>query len=212
MPSPLTARLPEMVGNIRAVYARATATEREDGRSWYPRAHAIMCEWSETYGYSIATVACVTAALSPQVEWTRNVIMADDILAGRPPSIGGYLRTNRDKAERVRDERLSNLTTVFKGGPKVNNFAANLAGDYYNAVTIDAHAAQIALDEPTYNAGLSWAKYAVFATAYFQAARELGMAPAELQATVWLTWKRMYPPVTKRRVIAQHGRQWKRRT
>jgi hypothetical protein len=189
-----------MSRNILQVYEQATASEREDGLSWYPRAHAIVCEWADTYERSIASVACVVAALSPQVSWERNLVVADDVLAERPPSIGGVLRVNLAKAERVRDERLNNLLTVFPGGPKVNSFAANLAGDYRSAVTVDAHAAQLALADVLFVKGLPWAPYACIAAAYFGAAKTVNIEPAHLQAVCWLTWKRMYSAAAKREV------------
>lgn len=198
--SPLAVRIPEMSRNILQVYAEATSSERADGLSWYPRAHAIVCEWANHYERSIASVACVIAAISPQVSWERNLVIADDVLSGRPPSIGGVLRVNLAKAERVRDERLSNLLSIFPGGPKVNNFAVNLAGDYRSAVTVDAHAAQLALGDVLFTKGLPWAPYACVAAAYFGAAERAGIDPAHLQAVCWLVWKRMHPPAAKREV------------
>lgn len=196
--SPLASRIPEMTVNVLSVYHDATLAERKAGLDWYPNAHDVVLQWAGYYGRSIANVACVVAALSPQVSWERNLIIADDVLKGDNPSIGGVLHVNLRKAEHVRDERISNLLTVFPGGPKVNSFAANLAGDYSGAVTIDAHAAQAALADVLFTKDLPWAPYACIAAAYFEAARQLGIMPAHLQAIVWLAWKRMYSPETKR--------------
>jgi hypothetical protein len=201
--SPLAGRIPEMTRNVLEVYRQATEQEHADGLSWYPRAHQIMIEWAEHYGYSIATAACVTAALSPQLQWERNLILADDVLAGRAASIGGVLRSNWGKAERVRDERIGSLLEVFPGGPKVNSFAANLAGDY-SIVTVDAHAAQAALADVLFVKGLPWAPYACIAAAYRAAAKHAGIEPAHLQAVTWLVWKRLHPAAKKREV----RRQW----
>jgi len=93
-----------MAANVLTVYTQASQGARYDGERWYPDARRIMREWSTHYGYSVATCAAVTAAVSPQVEWTRNLIIADDILANRPISIGGARckRTSRKLSAFVR--------------------------------------------------------------------------------------------------------------
>jgi hypothetical protein len=201
--SPLVSEHARMVRNLVNMY-RQTSTEydRTLGAQWYPLAHRIVCEWADTYGFSIATTACVIAAVSPQVPWERNLIIADDILAGRAPSIGA-LKSNVRKAEHVRDNRLSNLLATFPGGPKVNHFAVNLAGNY-SRVTVDAHALQAALQDVLCIRTLKWSAYAVVADAYETAARKLQLDPATLQAIIWVTWKRLHPTAAKRAV----RRQW----
>lgn len=197
-------RIPEMTRNLVTLYRRkSTIEDVQLGRAWYDDAHRIMCEWSDTYGYSIATCAAVTAAISPQCEWPRNLIIADDILADRAVSVGGALHTNIAKARALRDTRGTDTRTVFKSGPKVYNFSRNLAGDY-SAVTVDTHATQAALRDVEITVGLNAAKYDAFADAYLLASRRVGIAPAIFQAVIWHTWKRLYPRVAK----IQRRTQW----
>lgn len=196
-------RITEMSRNLRHLYKRETSpADVALGSAWYDSAHIIMREWSSTYGYSIATCAAVTAALSPQCDWNRNLIIADDILANRQPSIGA-IRANVAKAEALRDARESDTRTVFKSGPKVYNFSRNIAGDY-SAVTVDTHALQAALCDVEIVLGLKETAYDAFAQAYIRAAESLRLEPAIFQAIIWHTWKRMYPPAAKRNV----RRQW----
>lgn len=197
MPSPHVAHVDTYAANLVALYRdHATEADIRNGLTWYPDATAIMREWSNAYNLPLATVASVTAALSPQLEWSRNLIIADDILAGRQPSIGGALFANIDKAERVRNG--SALFEVFKAAPKVASFAVNLAGDYVNAVTVDTHAAQAASGSVLSNARLTVPAYDAFAHAYHKAAQRVGYPPAFFQAIVWHAWKRMHPPERKR--------------
>ena len=98
---PLVSRMSELEHNLLSLYRTATAEDTSKGLAWYPSAHQIVCEWAETYRLPIATVACVVSALSPQCEWSRNLIVADDLLAGRAPSVGGPLPSNIVKAERI---------------------------------------------------------------------------------------------------------------
>lgn len=190
----------EMVTNIIAVYRQATQDERIRGAEWYPMAHDIVLEWADTFGRSIANVACVIAALSPQVEWSRNLIIADDVLHGNVPSIGSYIRSNLRKAERIRDDNATDTTDYFLQGCKVRSFAANLAGNF-DVVTVDTHAGQIAANNPAANVRVdTWKRYEPVASAYMDAAKRLKLQPATLQAITWLTWKRLYPAGDKRQI------------
>jgi hypothetical protein len=202
---------PAIVRNLLKVCRKAEPEDISAGVDWYPKAQAIVREWTSHYRYSVDTVACVTAALSPQLEWTRNLIIADDVLAGRYPSIGGVLHSNLRKAEQLRDtdwktDRLTigpRMLEVFPGGPKVNSFAYNLAGDM-NIVTVDTHAVQAALNDPLITLGIPWTPYRIFGECYAVAARKVDRQPAEFQAIVWYIWKRLYSRVWK----IQNRTQW----
>lgn len=198
-----TVRMPELTANLLRVFHRRELSDSASGLLWYPKAQAIVRGWADTYGYSIATTASVIAAISPQCGWAQNLIIADDILAGRAPSIGGALLANVRKAQIIRDGRLSNTLATFPHGPKVASFAANLAGDDYR-VTVDTHGAQAALDNVKATVWLKWTPYAVFAECYARAAKHLKIAPAHFQAIIWHVWKREHPPAVKR----NRRRQW----
>lgn len=199
-------RTKEIERNLLRLYHQATDADIVQGIAWYPEARRIVCEWGTTYCFHDDTVAGVIAALSPQQEWSRNLIMADDILAGRPPSVLG-LRSNIIKARLMRDSNpLENLSTrmlrLFPGGPKVNSFALNLAGDN-SVVTVDTHAMQAGLNDVTARYTLKWAPYRVFAECYARAAVMVSRPPAEFQAIIWHAWKRLYPVGTKRQLRKQ---------
>lgn len=203
MKSQFHPRIAEMARNLRHLYHHSTTTgDVALGSVWYDDAYLIMREWSATYGYSIATCAAVTAALSPQLPWTRNLIIADDILAGRVPSIGA-LRVNVAKAQTLCNAREGDTRTVFKSAPKVLNFSRNLAGDY-SFVTVDTHALQAALCDVEIVLGLKETAYDAFALAYAKAAKSVDLEPAIFQAIIWHTWKRLFPPALKR----SRRRQW----
>ena len=189
-----------MRANIAHVYSLATADDINRGSQWYPLAHNIVREWSDTYNRSIANVACIVSALSPQNLWERNLVQAADILAGHAPSIGG-IYANITKAQRIRDDNATDTLAYFPTGYKVRAFACNLAGDA-SIVTLDTHALQIANANPIEALRIrSWAQYADIAGAYVETATALDLAPATLQAITWVTWKRLYAPEVKRNLI-----------
>ena len=196
-------KMPSMRSNLAELYAKASPDDRSLGRAWYPKAHYLMQEWAIHYGYDVGTVACVTAALSPQVEWGRNLIVANDLLAGRPPSIGGVIQSNILKAQRILRDRAHQTLDYFPQGPKVASFACNLAGDF-DWVTVDTHAMQAALNDVQASYRLNWTRYATFAEVYRRAALEAGEEPAIFQAIIWHYWKRTYPRTYK----LMERRQW----
>jgi hypothetical protein len=86
---------------------------------------------------------------------------------------------------------------VFEKGLKTHSFMENIH-DPSNPdfVTIDTHAhnAAVASRTPSDSTGLGTVgRYNLFAQAYHGASQHIGVAPPELQARVWTTWKRMNP-------------------
>lgn len=197
--------------NLCAVFARSTAADKRDGSLWYPKAQDIMRNWSESYGATRETAACVTAAISPQCDWERNLIIADDVLAGRYPSVGGALPANVRKAQAILNRRVSTgfdsvfgtMREVFPYGPKVTHFALNLSG-HMDAITIDTHCIQAAWNDPETALTLKWPRYMQVAIAYEHAAQRFGLKSAIFQAIVWHAWKSLYPWNTKKRVRRQY--------
>ena len=213
MPCQFESRRTELCDNLRKLYVSAMPSDVSLGCAWYPAAQRIVRQWSEHYELSLTTVACVISALSPQCSWERNLIIADDILARRPPSIGGALHACIRKAEILRDDTplgvyslfaFHRMRRVFPCGPKVANFAENLVGNMHEYVTVDTHGCQAVLNNPLSTVTLKWTPYRIFADCYTSVARDVGHSPAEFQAIIWHTWKRLYPRVWKQ----QHRRQW----
>lgn len=192
-----------MSRNILAVYSRATAEETARGNAWYPTA-ARGCEvWSQAHGIDARTVASVIAALSPQCEWTMNLRHALNMLSGDNLPIAGPsqpLQANVRKARAILADRALSPDAYFIEGFKVKAFARNLQGDL-QAVTVDTHAGQIALNDVSATPRLDHlSTYAPFADAYRKAARLLNMPPSAVQAVSWLVWKRLYAPGVKRAI------------
>lgn len=201
-----------MAVNIANVYSLAIADDIAKGSQWYPLAHDIVVEWADTFDRSIANVACIVAAMSPQNLWSYNLIQADDILHGRPLSVGGLLACER-KARAIADDHATDTIGYFPQGYKVRSFACNLAGDS-NIVTVDTHALQVAMGDVRSTVTMrSWEQYAHVASAYTRAATVAGIAPATLQAITWVAWKRIYSPERKRALRSKtqkDGRAYKR--
>ena len=194
---------PVLVRNLVRLYGEADAVDMIDGANWYPKARAIVIEWANFHSLSRATVACVIAALSPQNEWTRNLVQAGEVLRDEPLSIRGFPRNERIARAILRDRAETVIgPDYFKSAPKVLSFAGNLAGsDEY--VTVDVHATQAALNDVNSLVVLPWQHYLSMAAAYEVAAKQVGRSNAEFQAIIWLTWKRKFPTAAKRHLRTQ---------
>lgn len=184
------------------LYADANQSEREDGKEWYPKYQKVMQELATNLRYPLRVVANVHAALSPQLDWPRNLLIAENLLTYEVPSVKGALQVNIEKAKQIRDNAILDTREVFKVAPKVHNFSLNLSGDM-NAVTLDTHMVQAMCGDPLLLRGYrTWKAYDGAADTLRGVAREVDLSPAAFQATLWLTWKRMYPTSWKQ----QHAR------
>lgn len=198
----LSAERDRYIDNLLSLYRSADPADLADGFEWYPRAHAIVCDWAETYQRSIANVAAVVSALSPQCSWDRNLVAAAELLAGGTPTGHGPIYSNVDKAIRLLDSGSHDIGSVFKCAPKVASFACNLAG-VYDVVTVDTHAAQALRNDVLSTDRLTLPLYSAMASIYAESAAHARVLPATFQAVCWLAWKRLYPTRDK---IARRSR------
>jgi hypothetical protein len=153
----------------------------EAGMSWYRHADDIARELAEEYDVSEEIAAYVIAATSPRTFWSFNVKHARAILAYEDaPS--GAMGTNDARGRAVRDYGIGHIGN----GPKVNAFARNIAGDW-NEVTIDMWAFRAACGDLAIEKYLARkGAYETVAEAYRIAAKRFGIAPAQMQAIVWV--------------------------
>lgn len=178
--------------NIRATYDAATPLDVLQGRTWYDAARAAAVALDP---HNVERAAGILAALSPQQTWQGNLAAAAAIYAGEAPTFA--TGPNIAKARAIHDggEPLDVL-----GGPKVRAFYANIVGDP-NVVTIDRHAVDAARGRrgayATHNTS-SVHVHAAFVEAYRRVAAEVGETPANLQAIVWVTWRRQHDTASHR--------------
>lgn len=184
----------QMIRNVTATYIGATDLERDEGMRWYEAARALARALAETHWGSgrprdVRRAAGVIAVLSPNVSWGRNVQLAT--LAFKDGKASGTFSRNTDKADKI----LAGADPAdVIGGPKVTNFFQNiLTGGENDGVTVDRHAAHIAMgrilsdDErgKLLKVTKAFDGYGRIVDAYREAAWRLGIAPAKLQAVTW---------------------------
>lgn len=187
-----------LADNILAVYDRATEHEREHAADWYREAHTLAESLSPG---DIERGAGVIAALSPQQSWTRNVQTAT--LAFERGTACEYVDADGETVKQlglgancVKADRILNGAHPLDvlGGDKVLSFYDNILNPGGDAVTIDRHAYDVAnakrgTDKSRDRLNLA-GMYARYVDAYKLAARELNLGALELQAIVWVAWRR----------------------
>jgi hypothetical protein len=186
--------------NLYRLYNQATEEEKQQGREWYMHAHEYARTLSERYGVTLWQAAGVLAALSPGCNWERNKAIAEELIAaykrGNPlPLVGSYGRKNVRKCERI----LRGSPVMFVlGGDKVISFYHNILDPLSPSfVTIDRHAYDALQGTRTpedKRFEIKHKRYRDAESAYTSAAATLGLLPSQLQATLWLTWRRLHQP------------------
>lgn len=184
---------------IREVWDLATLSEIEEGMSWYDDARRI----AETMDSdNVYRAAGVIAALSPRLDWGRNVMLAQRAYEAfeQDPAMPGHkwgtLGTNADKAYRIL--KGENPDDVLKGDKVTAFYRAIVDG---SGVVIDRHAFDVAMgrvtNDETRGALSRKGVYDQFAARYIIAASKLTdeldeyVSPAQVQAVTWVVWRRL---------------------
>lgn len=179
---------------ILEVFALATVAELDEGLNWYADANALARTLDAD---NPERAAGVIAALSPMMNWERNIMLA--VRAYDDGQASGALYKNVDKANKIlagEDPR------TILGGNKVRNFFEAIADpESTTAVCIDRHAFDIAVGRVTNDQSRATLSrvgtYTAFQDAYRRAAAHLTRTtgvhhtPAAVQAVTWTVWRRL---------------------
>ena len=174
-----------------------------DGHSWYIRANKFAAGLASECSQTLDTTCAVISALSPGITWFQNQVIARQLCLASVGQFGslpdsfplrGAYRRNANKAWRMLHGSVPNKEMNPVSGPKTFCFWKNLV-DPASAehVTIDRHAAAIARGQTvTKQVSITPCQYLALADCYRQAARQIGVIPCQLQATVWLSHRDHY--------------------
>lgn len=183
----------EARANILDVLYRASPEEYNQGLSWYQKAGEEVSRlparfaWKRGITRNTRWDQCrVVAHLSPGCSWEKNIALAKRFIeTGDCPHPYGRAVVDRCRSE------------YGPSGPKTRAFFYNLydpeAEVWPDCVTIDRHAgaacAGRALTEPELKT-LTPKQYSRMERQYKVLAEILGLRPNQLQAIVWLVWRR----------------------
>lgn len=176
----------------------ASEDEISLGSSWYHHAHQYALALADKHDTDLAVAAGVISALSPGTSWERNLVDASNLFEqGNGATVSSYGR-NKIKALALIDGTLTPDRAFTEQGYKTLQFWRNiLSPDVAGPVTIDRHCTRAALgSEMKADQALQWSrhprKYERIQSAYQAAADRVGLLPHQLQAIVWLVFRRLF--------------------
>lgn len=168
--------------NVLDVWRKATPDELNEGLEWYSIAHNAAIELDPK---NVTRAAGIIAALSPMVNWKRNLEMARFVYAnGHANGLG--LRGNCRKAEAILNG--SDPLDIL-GGEKVRTFFQTIVNPGIDGlVVIDRHAFDIALGKVHSDRDRKIGKrvYRELSVAYQQAATIADVTTPQMQAVTWV--------------------------
>jgi hypothetical protein len=177
-----TERINTLAANIRYARSQANADQINRGQVWYRVAHdlATMVGDGDT-----RKGAGIIAALSPRMQWERNVKLAIDAGNG---NVHGAMGASLRKAEAILNG--ADPADVLPMSAKTGNFYLNILDPSDpSAVTVDVWAYRVATGDVKAAGPKSPKDYAECAEAYRIVAAEYGEPANVTQAGTW-NWAR----------------------
>ena len=162
------------VNKFLAVYRRSSYLTRLEGVEWYANARREIRYLSQRLCLPFDSVAYAVAALSPNMQWSRNLQVVEDLANGLD-AIG--MRGPVAQARACLSGDLSALS-----GAKVTAFAFALTGDSTAAVIDRWMMRALASDRiaPTQK------QYGIITKSLRAAAKMVGLDTTAFQAVIWL--------------------------
>jgi len=193
---------------ILKVYKLATGNEIRQGLLWYEVANYLASSIAEDLGVSPKTAIGVIAALSPNNQWSKNLIDARVLIEGfqnglsqEDTKVSTY-HAMKAKAWSILEDDLSCHSSILTrlNGRKIQSFYECISG-FNGSCCIDGHARNIAygervpLTDKQTNVGVK--EYSNLQESYYRAAQKVvidgtTLKAHQMQAITWVAWRRIH--------------------
>lgn len=176
-----------VIDNIKEVYDQRTIEDVEEGLYWYEEAHFFSGYMAGKHGITRMQAAGVIAAFSPLKLWRTNKDMVDDFLSN-----GTSKHTSSQTKKAATILKLKNKEEIEKvlGGLKTINFFNNIYHSHdEHWVTVDRHHLFICTGVDIQSCTNKQYEFIKKLTIMF--AKVVNLKPCQLQAILWVTWKRL---------------------
>lgn len=187
--------------NMEKVLESSTLDEYQQGMNWYPDAHQFCKALANMHKTSVMKVAGIVSAFSPLKSWNINKILAKDFLINKGIwSMHTELQTQKaiNIYNNEDDDRLCIEQQL--GGLKTINFFNNIyCPSDENYVTIDRHHLYICTGVDVQSCTKKQYEFIKHHTIEYS--KSVNMTPCSLQATLWVTWKRIKKCQLKRKEL-----------
>lgn len=176
--------------NIELVYSRCTSNDLNSGKTWYENAKSFSIYLSKKYEITELQAAGVIAALSPMKSWDVNTRIAEEFIeTNGNTNVHTSVQTGKAKTILTNSVIPEEVEQVL-GGLKTTNFFHNIYNpENEEAVTIDRHHLNVCYAKDVTTCTNKQYEFLKKNTIIF--AKRVNMIPSELQATLWVCWKRI---------------------
>jgi hypothetical protein len=189
------------INSILRFYELASLSELQDGLTWYAEANKYARELAKRFDLSLQQVAGLIAVFSPQAGWVENKRYTVSFLYSPNVRVRSQVQTNKAKQilKLTNEADIYNAQSINDAAWKTKAFFKNILNpDLDDSVTIDRHAIASCIQRPenvsaldaTYG-DLTKSQYEFFQSCYIKAARQVNVLPHQLQAIVWVTYRRV---------------------
>jgi len=170
--------------NILDVYAECNT----NGKDWYEKANIFAKNLSEANNIPLFKVVGIISALSPMKTWRQNKLLAEEFIrTGKAGHVGVFVQKCIDI---LKCDSKEDVPSILKGMKTTSFYWNILMPTQNNNVTIDRHAANIAVYGTQYKRTKGWAltkkRYLEIENAFINAAQETSLTPIQLQAVTWV--------------------------
>ena len=189
------------INSILRFYQLSSLSELQDGLTWYSEANKYARELAARFNLSIQQVVGLIAAFSPQAGWVENKRYTVTFLYNPNSRIRSQVQTDKAKVilSLAIESDIYNALSIRDAAYKTKAFYKNILNPDIDAdVTIDRHAIASCIQHPDNVSALSAAygdltakQYEFFQACYIKAAKQVNVLPHQLQAIVWVTYRRI---------------------
>lgn len=191
------------IENYKKIYDQADEFDRREGKLAYERYNIVMHRFADHYGFDVVGVTEAFVALSPNSDYHGNLRSLASVLDGVANGVPddritvSTFNACKNRALTYLRGEVDFLSTVK--GKKITSFRHNILHPHESReVTVDGHMIAAWFDKPKMTmkeANLAWrgkVKYEQLAEGCILLADEVGIAPCEMQATIWFCRKRIF--------------------
>jgi hypothetical protein len=189
------------INSILRFYSLASLEENRDGLDWYAEANYYSKELAARFNISVQQAVGLIAAFSPQAGWVENKRYAVSFLYAPNSRVRSQVQTDKAKLilNLTGEGDIYNALSIRGMAYKTKAFFKNILNpDIDSDVTIDRHAIASCIQYPDNVSpldkrygNLTKDQYDFFQSCYIKAAKQLDILPHQLQAIVWLTYRRL---------------------
>ena len=190
--------LRKMRSNVSHWHDMATDDTVNDGIAWYDDAKGFALMLSNEFDVSPIRAGGVISALSPRNKWERNKIDAWNVFqAVRDDVSPDRLKVSTFNSNKIKAFNIAKgKRKISESSRKTHRFAMNVGAFDMNAVTIDSwmlFAFQTkSKSRKDLDTKVTPKQYDIMERKFQRISRDMGYAPAHLQAVVWLVIRELW--------------------